>query len=203
MSDAVKEKLPREILTLQQKHFVREWIVNGNNATQAALTSGLADSPEAASVIGSNLLKRPVIQREMKRQYRYVYARYDITTDRILYELSCIAFLDIRDCLNDDGSLKPIAEIPEKARRALAGLDIEELFTRIGGERLLAGHLKKFKVHDKKGALELLAKYQGMIVEQHKHKVEGEVKLPMTVESVDLEDRIRQVISQELAAALE
>jgi len=78
-----------------------------------------------------------------------------ITKERVLLELSRIALLDPLDYLNDDGTLKDIKDIPEDARRAIGGVEIQS-----GGTQ--GEILKKLKLIDKKGALDSLARHLGM-----------------------------------------
>lgn len=59
--------------------------------------------------------------------------------------------------------LKPIDQIPECARRAIAGIEFVELFAGKGENRKSIGYLKKIKFADKKGALDSTAKILGML----------------------------------------
>lgn len=193
-------RLPQ--LTDKQKLFCHHYVINGHNATQAYLSAGyhVTDAKDAGTA-ASQLLAKPHIKAEITKLIGYQLVRLDITHERVLYELACMAFFDIADVLTDEGKLKPVSEIPEHARRALANFDLEEIFMGKGEERIHVGHLKKFKVHAKDKALELLMKYQGMLVEKVEHEHKGTVEV--AVNKVDLEERIKQIVQDQLADALQ
>jgi phage terminase small subunit len=64
-----------------------------------------------------------------------------------------------------DGQLKPIAEMPEDARRALASVETDE--TAIEGAAV--GVVRKVKMNDKIRALDSIGKHLGMFVEKIDH----------------------------------
>jgi len=56
--------------TLKQKTFVQEYVENGGNATQAALSSYDTEDNATAQNIGSENLSKPIIQRELAKALR-------------------------------------------------------------------------------------------------------------------------------------
>ncbi len=96
-------------------------------------------------------------------------------TQRVIDELQHIAFSDIRECYNADGSIKSPTQWPESVARALSAFELEELFANDNDERIMIGYAKKIKMYDKIKALELIGKEKGMFV--NKLKVEGSLKL--------------------------
>ena len=83
-----------------------------------------------------------------------------------MQEYEALALLDPLDLFMPDGSFKPLDEIPEVARRAMAGIEIVELFDGRGNNKKHIGYVKKFKFVDKKGALDSIAKILGMMREK-------------------------------------
>jgi hypothetical protein len=107
----------------------------------------------------------------------------------IMRELKALCFVDIKDAFDDNtGRLKSLADIPENIRRNIAGIEVLEQWDEDGNK---TGELKKIKLTDKRGSLELLMKHLKMFVEEKRVVVSGEVK--HTVEGFDLEDRIAQL----------
>lgn len=53
-----------EKLTLKQSAFIKEYLLNGGNATQAAIKAGY--SKKTAQAIGAENLTKPVIQKAIK-----------------------------------------------------------------------------------------------------------------------------------------
>lgn len=150
------EKRERE-LTFKQHRFVEEYLVDLNGA-QAAIRAGY--SPKSANKIAHELLDKtgPVaaaVQARMDRRS----VRTEITADQVLTEIFRIASADIAQAYNEDGSLKPIHEIPEDVRRAISGVDVEELFEGRGQNREHVGQVKKLRFWDKLRANELLGKH--------------------------------------------
>jgi len=129
------------------------------NATKAYLAVySSCKSEESAAAAASRLLSSVKVKAYLDKSVKKAMKKFDITEERILQELACIAFLDFAELLTEDGNMKDIKDIPEHARRAIAGLELSELFDGEGDERRMAGILKKIKTSDKKGALELLGK---------------------------------------------
>ena len=159
-----KPKLAARPLKLTPKHalFVREYL-SDLNATRAAIAAGY--SQKTASAAASRLLRNVKIRAEIDKQTAERSERLEISADRVLQELARLAFLDPRRFFNADGIAKPITALDDTAR-ALAGMDVEELFAGRGDDRRQIGVVRKYKLADKKAALELLCKHLGLFVER-------------------------------------
>lgn len=173
-------------LTSQQALFVREYLKD-LNATQAAIRAGYAE--HSASVTGCKLLKVPKIADAVEKVRGKLREKAEVTAERIVQEYAKIAFLDIADLVDDSGTMKRISEIPEDARRAIAGLEVSEIFDGDGECKHVIGLLKKIKLSDKKGALDSLARHLGMFVDKVEHS--GPDGGPITVASISDEERER------------
>ena len=66
-------------------------------------------------------------KQEIKKEFEEQAKRTLITADRVLEEIYRLATCDIGEAYNDDGSLKPIKEIPENIRRAISSVETDEL----------------------------------------------------------------------------
>lgn len=129
---------------------------NGTKAYMAAYKG--CKNEKAAAAAASRLLASVKVKTYLDKSIEKTMKKFDVTEERILQELACIAFLDFKDLVNDDGSMKDINDIPEHARRSINALDLAEIFAGEGDDRNAVGLLKKIKVADKRGALELLGK---------------------------------------------
>jgi phage terminase small subunit len=76
----------------------------------------------------------------------------------VLKEYARIAFADIAQAYDDRGNLLPVQQMPEDIRRALAGVEVTELF----GDGKAIGRLKRVRFAQKVPALDSLAKHLGM-----------------------------------------
>lgn len=163
-------------LTPKQRRFVNEYLID-LNGKQAAIRAGYA--PKSAEVTASHLLSVAKVAEEIRRGAAKREQRTQITADTVLSEFLRIARVDIAEAFDEDGSLKPVHEIPEDIRRAIAGLEVEELFEGRGESRESVGRLRKVKFWDKNRALESLAKHLGLLVDRVHH--DGKLELDVQV----------------------
>ena len=140
-------------LTPKQQRFCEEYIVD-LNATQAAIRSGYSE--KTACAIGLENLGKPMIQALIQEAMYIRSQRTEITADMVVRELALIGFADMADysAWSKDGvSLIDSKELPAGASRAVA--EVSQTVTKDGGT-------VKFKLHDKKAALELLGRHLNM-----------------------------------------
>lgn len=136
-------------MTPKQTKFVYEYLID-LNATQAAIRAGY--SAKRADAIGYENLRKPDIQEAIALAQQARSARTLITPDRTLQELAILGFSDLTDFVEWDGktvTLKNSADLDAVKRRAIA--EISQ--TKDG---------VKIKLHDKKGALDSMARHLGM-----------------------------------------
>jgi phage terminase small subunit len=161
----------RSLLTPKQERFVLEYMID-MNATQAAIRAGY--SKKTAGQIGEQNLKKLEIKQAVAKVQAKTSDKLEITRERWLKELSCSAFIDIRDLYEDDGSIKLVRDMPENARRAIAGFEVAEIFDRADGDQKSAiGLLKKVRLIQKNNSLELIGKHLGFLGD----RAEGEVNI--------------------------
>lgn len=115
------------------------------------------------------MLKYVNVQERLSQLAQERSKRTQITADRILEELYRIATCDLGLAYDSAGWLKPIHEIPEEVRRAMQGLEVDEIFAGQGDQRSIIGHTKKARFADKNKALELLGKHLKLFTEKHEH----------------------------------
>jgi phage terminase small subunit len=160
-------------LTEKMKRFAEEYIVD-LNATQAAIRAGYSEKT-AAEIGRQNLIKLEIaeyIQQLMDERAN----RTQITADRVLQEYAKIGFSNITDYLKveerigltDDGpQTYKVVDIFETDRIDRSKLDaVAEIKQTKEGIAL--------KLHDKKGALDSIARHLGMF--NDKTTVEMNVK---------------------------
>lgn len=175
-------------LTDKQRRFCEEYIVD-LNATQAAIRAEYSE--KTAYSMGQRLLKKVEAQEYIKQLKEERAARTQIEADRVIYELSLIAFSNAADyaavvdeetyvevdgnwikLLDDDGNpvmrrtVKPVLtkDLTAEQKRALAVIKKG----RDGFE---------VRPYDKVRALELLGKHIGLFEE--KVNVNGTINNPM------------------------
>lgn len=110
---------PVKELTPKQAQFVREYLID-RNATQAAIRCGY--SAKSAYSTGDELLKKPEIAKAVQEAMDKRAERTEITADRVLREIACLALYDPSELVQQPCT-KPedIALLPEHVRRAIIG----------------------------------------------------------------------------------
>lgn len=147
----------------RRTRFIKEYLID-QNAKRAAIAAGY--SPKTAEVQGSRLLSDAKLQAEIDAANAKVNAKLDLTVERVKTEISRLAFYDPAAFWNENGTAKPIHEIDEDSRRAIAGFETAELFEGNGEDRGLAGYIKKFKLADKNKSLEMAARHLKMLTDK-------------------------------------
>ena len=141
-------------LTPKQERFVAEYLVD-LNASQAAARAGY--NPGS----GGRLKATPVVQQAISLGMQARAQRTGVTQDRVVRELAALAFSDMRDFVSwgpAGVSLKSSDQLGPDAAPCVA----EVWQSGREGERI------KFKLHDKKGVLQLLGRHLGMFDERLK-----------------------------------
>lgn len=123
------------------------------NATQAAIRAGYSE--DSAGSIGFENLKKPEIQNRIAGLLEERNNAVKVDAQYVLKRLVEIDQMDVKDILNDDGTIKPILEWPRSWRTTLSGMDITEL----SNDGDIEAILKKVKWPDKVRNLELLGKH--------------------------------------------
>jgi len=141
----------------RRQRFVEEYLID-LNATQAAIRAGY--SPRTARSIGSRLLGEPVIRARVDAALAERSRRTAITQDQVLREYARLAFSDLRQVAHwgpEGLRVLPSATLDDDSAAALA--EVHE--TRTG-----AGGTVRVKLHEKKSALDALARHLGLFVER-------------------------------------
>ena len=134
------------------------------NGTQAALQAGYGKAGAAVEAV--RLLRKPNVSAEIEAMKTATSKRLEITKDRVIREVARSALLDPGAYFDTHGNPIEICDLPEGARRALAGFEFYEDFEGKGESRKAVGYTKKIKWHDKTAAQKLLAQLLGFLVEK-------------------------------------
>lgn len=164
-------------LTPKQKRFVDEYLID-LNATQAAIRAGY--SPKTANEQGARLLANVSIAQTIQKAMQDREQRTEITQDRVLQEYARLAFYDPRKLFQPDGMPKPIEALDDDTAAALAGLEVREEFEGAGENRAFVGYTKKYKLANKLGALDSLAKHLGLFEPKEEDSEEEAIKIEIT-----------------------
>jgi phage terminase small subunit len=158
-------------LNPKQRRFALEYL-ECLNATQAAKAAGY--SARTAKSQGSRLLTNADVREFVEVRLKKAEAKAELTVERLELELARVAFLDPAAAYDEEGRLLPLADMPEDARRAIAGFEEEALFDNVevpddeGTKKVRTevGVVRKVKWLPKVEAIALGLKRRGALVDK-------------------------------------
>lgn len=170
-------------LTAKQQRFCEEYIVD-LNATQAAIRAGY--SANTASETGYENLRKPQIAEYIQQLMDNRSERTEITADMVLKEYAKIGFSSITDYLKVEESEMVIDFVGEgdSKRPVMQTVQSVKIFDTDSVETVkmhAVAEIKQtkdgiaLKLHDKKGALDSIARHLGMFNDKVNVDVKGEV----------------------------
>lgn len=166
-------------LTLQELRFCDAYEVL-NSAEKAALSSGY--SARSARTTGPRLLRRPAIAAELQSRSARKTAKAENLQDKVIAELSKMAFANIEDLITVDEEGLPQVDFTRATRDQLASVTSVSTKKRTvynpKGEVVGVEKNAKFTLADKQRALHLLGQTAGMFKPEEQRVV------------VDVADRI-------------
>jgi phage terminase small subunit len=161
-------------LTPKQRRFVEEYLVD-LNATQAAIRAGY--SARTAGAVGHETLKKPEVETAIHEAMAERSKRTEITADRVLKEYAKLGFSDMRRFMRWGSAGVTLVEHTELTDdEAAAVAEVSQTVTEAGGSL-------KLKLHDKKGALDSIARHLGMFVDKHEHSGPGGSPVKFVIEN--------------------
>lgn len=171
-------------MTNTQRMFCDEYLkdFNATRAYKAAYKSCKTDG--TANVNGSKLLRNTKVKEYIDQRKKELVQSAQITQGMIIQELAKMAFFNIKNVYNENGTLKNIKDIDDNTASAISEIKVLQ---RAGAMKIAPNddipveHIPEqtiqIKTSDKKGALELLGKYLGMF----KDKIQVEQDKPFEV----------------------
>jgi phage terminase small subunit len=162
-------------LSPKQLQFMIEYLGNGFNATRAAIAAGYAKAH--ADTQGSRLLANAKVAAVLAARTRKITEKREITAERVLDEIAKMAYFDPRKLWNEEGGLIPVYLLDDGTAASIAGMDVTELKS----DGFTVGRLKKIKIADKRGSLELLGRYLKLFTDKVEHSGSLGVQLITTV----------------------
>ncbi len=154
----------------RRKQFIEAFLANGGNATQAGITAGF--SPKTAGSQGGRLLKDVRVQEEIKARRKSLVETMELSTERTLREVARIAYFDPRKLVDSTGRPLPITELDDDTAAAIAGLEVVDKYDEPppGSKERTLSTVIKYKLADKRGALEMAMRHLGLYERDNKQQ---------------------------------
>jgi phage terminase small subunit len=155
----------REKLTPSQQRFIEYLLIDPCSATayQQAFPRCKAKHARTAA---SRMLAKPAVKEELKAARLAMQRRTNITADRVLEEVARLAFSDVSELVDVDGSLKAPRDLPMETRRAIASTRVKQvkIVTDTNGRRTFTSteEVIEYRLFTKIGALQVLLRYLGL-----------------------------------------
>jgi len=164
------DKMARQGLTVKQEKFAQ------NLFTGMSQREAYTDAYNAQNMLDKTIDEEACrlandckITAKIEQLTEELKLRNMVTVERVVAEYAKLGFFDPRNLFRADGTPKPIAELDDDTAAALTGLDVQEVYEGSGEDRKFVGYTKKYKLTDKKSALDSMAKYLGMFTEKIEH----------------------------------
>jgi len=187
-------------LTALRLRFIDEYLKD-LNATQAVIRAGY--SKKGADSKGSQLLGIIKVQEAVQKRRLALQKKVQIDQEGVIKRYLMLVDYNIKDFFNDDCTMKPISEIPKEALYAICGFEADKkIITTKDMKTIEETLIRKFKLPDKKGVLDSLAKHLGMFEKDNQLTVVKENNINVKVELPESVDRIGDVLGILLGSGL-
>ncbi len=165
---AVKKDVELTRLNAKHKEFCLEYIIDFN-ATRAYKKVYVC-SQATAEASASRLLGNVKVQKYLTQLIKDREKRTKNRADDAMNECCRIAFADVGQAFNEDNTLKAIHEMPLDIRRAVSGIEVEEIYEGTGKDRELIGYTKKIKFWSKGKQIKILFMHHGLFSKDNDQK---------------------------------
>lgn len=148
---------PKPTVNWRRERFIAEYLVD-LNATQAAVRAGY--SPKTANEQAARLLANVSVRAAIDEAQKRTLDKLEISKDRVLEEIACLAYSDIADYVRDDGTIDwpLIKSLPRQKRVAIQKLIVDTTGGAGDGKRRVVERTR-FECASKLQALELLGRH--------------------------------------------
>lgn len=156
----------------QQEAFAKQLALGKSKAEayRIAYPSSQKWKPDAVHVKASVLASNGKVMVRVAQLQSSAMNALAINIERILRENAALAFSDVRQLFDENGSIKPINEWSDELAAAVASIEVVEEYEGTGEDRKLVGYIKKIKFWDKNAALDKLFKNFGMYAKDNERK---------------------------------
>lgn len=159
-------------MTDAQKRFCDEYLIDLNATRAYKVAYPKCKKDETANAASSRMLRNVKVQEYISEKQQEIEERTEVTQDMVIKELANIAFFNIKNLYNGNGTLKAIKDIDEETIKAISSVKVLQkagaMKIDMNGQdnEVPIEHIQEqtieFKTNDKVKALELLGKHLGM-----------------------------------------
>lgn len=164
---AKKRKIKK--LTPNQKIFADEYCIdrNGTRAYKAAYPRVKKDNTAATNA--RRQLRKAHIAAYIEKRLKKISEKTRLDTEFVFDGWRKMATSNVIHLFNDDGTLKPLSEIPEETLFSIQGIEVRVDMNSKKGDKAPA-RVIKFKLIDKKGVFDSIARHLGMFEKDNRQR---------------------------------
>jgi len=176
-------------LTANQQIFADEYLKDRNGARAYKVAYKHSKKDETARVNASRLLTNANIINHINTQLEKICEKAQINAERALKEEARLAFSDIRDLFNENGTLIAPNELPDEIALAIAGFEVIERVIIKNDDEQVVERKYKYRIWDKGQSLKRLETLLGMLIERK--EITGKDGAPIKFEDVKHREDLR------------
>ena len=147
---------------IQYQLFATEYLIDYDPISAALRTNLITMNtplPEQQKQANA-LLQNPFVQEAIKNALQYRLKRLQATEDKIVAELSAMAFFNVTDIVDQTGDVKKLHDLPKSISGVIQELEYKVSYQKNKeGIKEPSGHTTKVKLYDKLAALKSLLQY--------------------------------------------
>lgn len=159
-------------LTRRQEIFAAEYCVD-SDGKRAAIKAGYSE--KTAESQASQLLKNPKVSDVISKKTQKILNKLEISAEKVLQELALLGFSNMLNyvTIGDDGQADiDLSKLTREQAAAIQEISVDATGGTGDGERRQVLRTK-FKLSDKRGALELLGKHLKLFTEKIELNADG------------------------------
>jgi len=193
-----KRGVNSERLTDKQRVFCYEYLID-YNGTRAARVAGYKQPATAASKLLNPKLY-PLVAKMLGKAQKDNLEQLELTREKVLEELACIAFRDVKDLCNKEGfiDVDHLGLLPKRIRVCIDSIDQQEFLDPETGE--VSNRKTKITMVPKAAAIALAMKHFGMLAPQEvsvKHSVDWDSFFNLSMEEPDIPNLVNKALGLE------
>lgn len=168
-------------LTQKQENFCLEYIKCGN-ASEAYRRAYNAEKMKDTTITerASRLIKEYNISARLKELGTPVVEAAQVSAKQVIEELARIAFFDVGQLYNEDGTLKEMTQLDSNITRAIHST--KQRIEKQGQDKEDWAEIKEIRTHDKLKALELLGKTIALFTDKTQTELSGVVGVTFQID---------------------
>jgi len=176
-------------VSIKEKIFIEEYLQDFNG-TRAYLKAYPKANWSTANTEGCQILGKPCVMEEIDKRITEMFSRLEIRNEDLIAEYAKQAFIDTRSFYVNNVFVG-MNRLNIAQQSCIESLDVEEMYEiNKNGEKEYVGRKTKVKFYSRKGAMDSLMKYKGLIKQDVTNNINIDNRTVELIASKELEDKL-------------